>query len=208
MTTLLLLRHGTTDLTGKRLYGRSQDVHLSEEGRRQADHLGERLGPLRPSALYTSPIGRCVETAERIAAACRLEARELEGLAEIDYGRWTGRSFASLARTRLWRRVHRVPSSVRFPDGETLSEAQRRIVDALETIVERHPRGLVAVVSHGDPIAMALAHYAGIHLDLFQRLQVSPGSISAVAVNDGLPRILVINDAGTLERLRPPPKGR
>jgi probable phosphomutase (TIGR03848 family) len=208
VTTLLLLRHGTTDLTGKRLYGRSQDVHLSEEGRRQADHLGERLGPLRPSALYTSPIGRCVETAERIAAACRLEARELKGLAEIDYGRWTGRSFASLARTRLWRRVHRVPSSVRFPDGETLSEAQRRIVDALETIVERHPRGLVAVVSHGDPIAMALAHYAGIHLDLFQRLQVSPGSISAVAVNDGLPRILVINDAGTLERLRPPPKGR
>jgi probable phosphomutase (TIGR03848 family) len=208
VTTLLLLRHGTTDLTGKRLYGRSQDVHLSEEGRRQADQLGERVAALRPSALYTSPIGRCAETAERIAAACRLEARELEGLAEIDYGRWTGRSFASLARTRLWRRVHRVPSSVRFPDGETLAEAQRRIVDALETIVERHPQGLVAVVSHGDPIAMALAHYSGIHLDLFQRLQVSPASISAVAVHDGLPRVLLVNDTGTLEHLRPPPKGR
>jgi broad specificity phosphatase PhoE len=104
VTILLLLRHGTTDLTGKRLYGRSQDIHLSEEGHRQADHLGERLAPLRPSALYSSPIGRCVETAERIAAACRLETQELDGLAEIDYGRWTGRSFASLARTRLWRR--------------------------------------------------------------------------------------------------------
>jgi probable phosphomutase (TIGR03848 family) len=208
VTILLLLRHGTTDLTGKRLYGRSQDVHLSEEGHRQADHLGERLAPLRPSALYSSPIGRCVETAERIAAACRLETRELDGLAEIDYGRWTGRSFASLARTRLWRRVHRVPSSVRFPGGETLTEAQRRIVDALETLVERHPRGLVAVVSHGDPIAMALAHYSGVHLDLFQRLQVSPGSISAVAVEDGLPRILLVNDAGTLEHLRPPRGGR
>jgi probable phosphomutase (TIGR03848 family) len=208
VTTLLLLRHGTTDLTGKRLYGRSQDVQLSEEGRRQADHLGERLAPLRPSALYTSPIGRCVETAKRIAAACRLETRELEGLAEIDYGRWTGRSFASLARTKLWRRVHRVPSSVRFPDGETLPQAQRRIVDALETIVERHPRGLVAVVSHGDPIAMALAHYSGTHLDLFQRLQVSPGSISAVAVHDGLPRVLLVNDTGTLEHLRPSPRER
>jgi probable phosphomutase (TIGR03848 family) len=203
VTILLLLRHGTTDLTGKRLYGRSQDVHLSEEGRRQADELGERVAPLRPTAVYTSPIGRCVETADRVAAACRLEARQLEGLGEIDYGRWTGRSFASLARTKLWRRVHRVPSSVRFPGGETLAEAQRRVVDALDEVVERHPRGLAAVVSHGDPIAMALAHYAGIHLDLFQRLQVSPASISAVSVEDGLPRILLVNDAGGLEQLRP-----
>ena len=204
MTTLLLVRHGTTDLTGKRLYGRSQEVGLSDEGRGQADRLGERLASLRPSALYTSPIRRCAETADRIAEACRLETTRLDGLAEIDYGRWTGRSFASLARTKLWRRVHRVPSSVRFPEGETLAEAQRRIVEALEWIVERHPRGLVAVVSHGDPIAMALAHYAGIHLDLFQRLQVAPGSVSAVSVSDGLPRILLVNDSGTLEHLRPP----
>jgi probable phosphomutase (TIGR03848 family) len=204
VTTLLLVRHGTTDLTGKRLYGRSQDVGLSDEGRGQADRLGERLARLRPSALYTSPIRRCAETADRIAEACRLETTHLDGLAEIDYGRWTGRSFASLARTKLWRRVHRVPSSVRFPAGETLAEAQRRIVDALEGIVERHPRGLVGVVSHGDPIAMALAHYAGIHLDLFQRLQVAPGSISAVSVSDGLPRILLVNDSGSLEQLRPP----
>jgi probable phosphomutase (TIGR03848 family) len=203
MTVLLLVRHGTTDLTGKTLYGRSGDIHLSDEGRRQAENLGRRLAPLRPAALYSSPIERCMQTAQLVARACGLEPQEVPELMEIDYGRWTGRSFASLARTKLWRRVHRIPSGARFPGGETLPEAQHRVVSGLEKIVERHPRGLIAVVSHGDPIAMAIAHYAGMHLDLFQRLQVSPGSVSAVAVDDGPPKVLLVNDTGSLEGLRP-----
>ena len=203
MTILLLARHGITDLTGKKLYGRSADVHLSEEGRRQSEELGRRLASLRPAALYTSPIERCRETAELVGEACGLDPVELPEVMEIDYGRWAGRSFASLARTRLWRRVHRIPSGVRFPGGETLAEVQRRVVGALEEIAEGRPRGLVVVVSHGDPIAMAIAHYAGVHIDLFQRLQVSPASVSAVALDDGPPKVLRVNDTGSLEDLRP-----
>lgn len=203
MTVLVLARHGVTDLTGKTLYGRTSEVRLSDEGRRQAENLGRRLVPLKPAALYTSPIERCRETAEVVREACGLEPRDLPELMEIDYGRWTGRSFASLARTKLWRRVHRIPSGVRFPGGETLADAQRRVVAGLEGIAERHPRGLVVAVSHGDPIAMAIAHYAGIHLDLFQRLQVSPGSVSALALDDGPPKVLVVNDTGSLDGLRP-----
>jgi probable phosphomutase (TIGR03848 family) len=204
VTLLLLVRHGTTDQTGKRLYGRSPHVHLSEAGRRQAEAVARRLAPVRPTALYTSPIERCTETAAAIGETCRLEAVPMPGLEEIDYGRFTGRTFAALNRTRLWRRLHRVPSSVRFPEGETLPEAQRRIVTALDELVERHPRGRIVVVSHGDPICMAVAHYAGLHLDLYMRLQVSPGSVSAVRVGDGPPKLLTLNETGDLGELRPP----
>jgi probable phosphomutase (TIGR03848 family) len=203
VTLLLLVRHGTTDLTGKRLYGRTPGVHLSEDGRRQAEAVARRLMPVRPTALYTSPIDRCTETAAAIGEACGLEAVRVPDLAEIDYGRFTGRSFASLARTRLWRRLHRIPSGVRFPEGETLNEAQARMVSALEAIVGRHPRGRVAVVSHGDPICMALAHYAGLHIDLFMRLQVFPGSVSTVGVEDAGPKVLAVNDTGSLAHFGP-----
>jgi len=206
VTLLLLVRHGTTDQTGKRLYGRSPGVRLSDAGRRQAEALGRRLAPVRPTALYTSPVERCTETATAIGEVCRLKAVTMAGLEEIDYGRFTGRTFAALNRTRLWRRLHRVPSGVRFPDGETLPEAQRRIVEALEELVERHPRGRLVVVSHGDPICMAVAHYAGLHLDMYMRLHVSPGSVSAVRVGDGPPKVLVLNENGDLGELGSSPR--
>jgi probable phosphomutase (TIGR03848 family) len=205
---LLLIRHGVTADTGKRLYGRSPGIHLSDAGRAQAERVAERLRPLPLEAIYSSPLDRCTETAGPIAAGRGLEVRPLPEMEEVDYGRWTGRTFASLSRTRLWRRVHRAPSGVRFPGGEALAEAQRRSVEALEQVAERHSRRPVAVVSHGDPIRLALAHFAGIHLDLFQRLEVHPGSVSAVALSDGVGRVLRVNDTGTLEDLAPPPRPR
>jgi probable phosphoglycerate mutase len=120
---------------------------------------------------------------------------------EVGYGRWTGRSLAQLARTSLWKRVQSSPSSIRFPDGETLTDVQRRAVRALDEIGARHPRRAVAVVSHADVIRLALAHYAGVHLDLFQRIIVSPASVSAVLLGDRVPRILRMNDVGSLEDL-------
>jgi probable phosphoglycerate mutase len=122
-------------------------------------------------------------------------------LVEVGYGRWTGRPLAQLARTAMWKRIQQSPSSVRFPGGETLTEAQHRAVDGLASIAAVHPRGVVAVVSHADVIRLSLAHYAGVHLDLFQRLIVSPVSVSVVVLGDRVPRIVRMNDTGTLEDL-------
>ena len=123
-------------------------------------------------------------------------------LREVEYGQWTGRSIAQLIRTSLWKRVHQNPSSVRFPGGEALPEVQRRSVQALEAIAARHPRGVVAAVTHADVIRLVLAHYAGVHLDLYHRIVISPASVSVVALGDGIPRILRLNDTGTLADLR------
>jgi probable phosphoglycerate mutase len=209
MTLLLLIRHAVTDLTGKRLYGRSEGVTLSEEGRRQAADLARRVSEVPLDALYSSPLERCMETAQQVAKASGAEARPLEGVLEIDYGDWTGRPFTSLRNTKLWSEFHgATPSAPRFPGGETLAEAQRRAVAAIDELVGRHPKETVAVVTHGDVVALVLAHYAGIHVDMFQRLEVSPASVTAIGIGGGAPRIRRVNDTGTLGDLVPPKRAR
>jgi len=207
---LLLIRHAVTQATGTRLSGATPGIHLSEEGRSQAARLSERLAPVRLAGLYTSPLERCVETAEAIAARSGLEVQQHPGLVEVGYGTWTGRPLAQLARSALWSRIQQSPSSVRFPGGETLTEVQRRCSAALDELAGRHRRGIVAVVSHADVIRLAVAHYAGVHIDLFQRIIVSPASITAIGLGDRIPRILRMNDTGTLTDLvgRPRPGGR
>jgi probable phosphomutase (TIGR03848 family) len=208
---LLLIRHALTEATGKRLSGRTPGIHLSEEGRRQAVRLAERLTGLPLSAVYASPLERCVETAQPIAAPRGMSVRPAPGLEEVDYGKWTGRSIAQLVRTKLWKKVQQAPSSATFPEGEGLIDAQRRAVATIEEIAARHPRAVVAVVAHADVIRLALAHYAGLHIDLFQRLIVSPASVSAVALGDRIPRIVRMNDTGALDDLAgrsAPPNGR
>jgi probable phosphomutase (TIGR03848 family) len=202
-TVLLLVRHGVTDATGKRLYGRSPGIHLSGRGRAQAEGVTERLKGLPIRAVYSSPLERCLETAAPIARELGLRVRTERGVLETDMGAWTGRTFGQIRRSGLWRGILAVPSSARFPEGESLVEVQARTVKALEAIASRHPNEAVVVVSHGDPIRLALAHYAGTHLDHFQRLEVAPGSASAVAIGGHAPRVLLVNDTGDLSDLFP-----
>ncbi len=202
MTLVLLVRHALTDVTGKRLYGRSRGISLSEAGREQAERLGARFEGLRLDGLYSSPLERCMETATAIAARTGTVPEPLEDVVEIDYGEWTGRPFTTLRRTKLWRELHGGnPSAVRFPGGETLAEAQRRTVTAIADLAERHPRKRIAVVTHGDVVSLVLAHFAGVHVDLFQRIEVAPASVSAISVGGPSPRLHRVNDVGDLSDL-------
>jgi probable phosphoglycerate mutase len=203
VTLLLLIRHGLAEAAGDRLYGTTPGIHLSAKGKEQVAGLAERLSPVRLAAVYSSPFERCLETAEAITEGRGLDIHALSDLGEVDYGEWTGRTFKALQRTVLWRQVHRLPSSVRFPGGESLEEVQLRGVRALEAIAATHRRRVVAAVSHGDVIRLVLAHYAGIHIDLFHRLVADATSVSAVEIADGAPRIVRVNDTGTLEDLVP-----
>jgi len=200
---LLLIRHGLTDATGRTLTGWTPGVHLSEGGRGQARALAERLAPVPLAAMYSSPLERCLETAQSVAAQKGLGVTALDGLGEVRFGDWTGRTLAQLARTRLWGSIQHVPSGVRFPGGESFLETQHRAVHEVNGIAAAHPRRVVAVFSHGDVIKLLVAHYAGLPLDLFQRLVISPASVTAVAAGDGVPRILRMNDTGGVSELIP-----
>ena len=203
MMLLLLVRHALTAATGRRLTGTMAGVELSAEGRDQAARLADRLAAVPLAAVYASPLERCMDTATAIAGPRGLAVRPEPGLIEVGYGRWTGRSIAQVARTGLWKRVHSLPSSVRFPEGETLVEVQGRAVAALEAIAGAHRRAAVAAVTHADVIRLVVAHYAGVHVDLFQRLVVGPASVSAVVIGPDMPRIVRLNDSGRLDDLVP-----
>jgi len=203
-TLLILVRHALTDSTSKTLTGWTPGVHLSERGQEQAEELAARLTGVPISVVYSSPLERCRETAAPFAAAAGLRVRTRAGLGEVNYGEWTNRPLAQVSRTRLWVTVQSNPSSARFPGGESLLECQTRVAREAARIAAAHPGRAVVLVSHGDPIRLLLAHLAGVHTDHFQRLVVSSASVSAVAVGEGPPRVLRVNDTGTLIDLVPP----
>jgi probable phosphoglycerate mutase len=202
-TRLLLARHAVTAQTGPLLSGRATGIDLSDRGREQADALGRRLAELPVSVVYASPIERTTQTAEAIARHHDLPVLPLPGVLEADYGDWTGGKLTELAKTDLWKTVQRAPSRARFPGGESLAEMQLRMVSALETVVADHPGELVVVVSHADPIKAAIAHYTGVHLDLFQRIVVSPASVTVFELSAHGAAMVKCNDTGSLDELRP-----
>lgn len=205
-TTLLLARHAVTAETGSMLSGRKPGIDLSDKGREQAEALAERLAVLPIAAVYASPIERTLQTAAPVAARHGLTVLTLPGVIEADYGDWTGGKLGDLAKEDMWRTVQRAPSRARFPAGESLAEMQVRMVAALETVVADHPGETVVVVSHADPIKSAIAHYTGMHLDLFQRLHVSPASATVLDFHAYGVLLVKCNDTGGLDDLLPEPE--
>lgn len=193
MTVVYLIRHGQNDYVKQgKLAGRLPGVHLNAVGRKQAAWVAETLKTSRLQAVYSSPLERAIETAEPIAAAQGLEVISMAGLSEINIGRWQGLSLRSARRRKLWPTIQHTPSLVRFPDGESFLEAQSRMVETLETIRSKHS-GTIACVSHADPIKLAVAHYVGMPIDSFQRLEIGPSSISELLVKDGSARLIRLN---------------
>jgi probable phosphomutase (TIGR03848 family) len=205
---LLLVRHGLTPITGSLLTGRLPGIHLSEDGHRQAKEVAERLACFSVKAVYSSPLERCVETAEPIAARQKLEVRTVDDLAEVDYGDWQGKQIQRLYKLKVWSQLQAHPAEFRFPNGETIREAQTRGIRATEELLARHPRHAVVVVSHADIIRLILTGYMGLATDLYQRVTVGVASVSAVLLGGRVPLLLRVSDTGSLEelnkRLKPP----
>jgi probable phosphomutase (TIGR03848 family) len=199
MTRLILIRHGHNDWADKKLAGWTPDVHLNEHGRQQAQALVERLAPIKIDAIYSSPLDRTLETAQPLAKARGLKVVKSPGLGEVRYGDWQGKSLKILARKKEWRIVQVRPSAFRFPNGESLREMQNRAVAAVEEIAAAHPKGTVALFSHGDVIKAVVAFYSGIALDNFQRIGISPASISVIDLGPFGARLGRLNDTGPFQ---------
>jgi probable phosphoglycerate mutase len=194
---VLLVRHGQTPTTGTVLPGRAKGLHLSDKGVAQAEAAASRIADLKSvAAVYASPLERARETAAPIAKARGLRVRSERGLLECDFGAWTGEPLRDLAKRPEWATVQRFPSGFRFPEGESFTEMQTRMVSALGRLAERHPGETVVAVSHADPIKAAVAHALGTHLDLFQRIVISTCSISAILYTAGGPVVLATNSTG------------
>ncbi len=164
-----------------RLAGRKPGVHLNDKGRAQAEALAEALKNLPLKAVYSSPLDRTVETAAPLAEVHKLAVTEIPGLLEVDFGEWQDKTLKQLPPRKLWKTVQQNPSQMRFPGGESFAEAQLRIVDALQELAAAHkPKDTFACVGHSDMIKLAVAYFIGQPLDLFQRLNVQPASVTTL----------------------------
>jgi probable phosphoglycerate mutase len=204
MPIILLIRHGENSFVGKRLAGRLPGVHLNENGRKQAEAIAEALkeGPI--TAIYSSPMERACETAEPLAQALGLPIQIQEGLTEVDFGKWQGRTLKQLSKYKSWKMVQEKPSEFRFPEGDTFAEAQQRVVECLEVLkAASDEKSLIACFSHSDTIRLAVTHYLDMPLDAFQRVHIDTASITALALGDGVPRLLNVNQVLGF-RLHPP----
>jgi probable phosphoglycerate mutase len=204
-TTVLLVRHGQTPTTGQSLPGRAKGLHLADTGIAQAERAAERIAELQQvDALYCSPLERTRETAAPIGKALGMRPKVERGLLECDFGDWTGAQLKDLFKLPEWQTVQRAPSQFRFPNGESFTEMQVRIVGTLQRLAGEHRGGTIVCVSHADPIKAAVAHALGTHIDLFQRIVVSTCSISVVSYATGGPIVLAVNSTGgSLRELAP-----
>ena len=184
MALVLLIRHGQNDWVKKnRIAGWTPGIHLNDPGRQEVEALSGRLSHLPIAAIYSSPLERTMETALPIANAHDMKIIPRAGLIETDVGKWQGKKVKKLRKLKKWRKVQLNPSRFQFPKGESIASCQQRLVEEIESLVASHDaEDMIVCVSHADPIKMIVAHYLGLHLDMYQRFSVSPASITSLMI--------------------------
>lgn len=194
MVQIILIRHALTDSVGKRLSGRMAGIALNEDGKKQAHQLAKRMEGYPIDLIYSSPLQRAHETALHLAQSKGLEVIVSDDFMEIDFGKWTNKTFEELRNDTTFDLFNKFRSNTRCPEGELMTEAQLRIVKGIEKICTTHPQSTVAVVSHSDVIKSALMFYAGMHPDMFQRIEISPASVSIIKIFPETATITLMND--------------
>ena len=183
-----------TDAVGVRLTSRQPGVLLNVSGLGQVDEMCHHLRDVPLAAVYSGPLERTLATAAPIAATHALEVRTLDGLNEVDFGEWTGLTFAQLSALPDWRAFNDSRAGANVPGGERAADVQHRIITALSDLERRHAGEVIAAVSHGDVIRAAVLHVTATPLNLWHRFEISPASITTIAYDDGNPRLLAVND--------------
>ncbi|WEH32647.1 MSMEG_4193 family putative phosphomutase [Streptomyces sp. AM 4-1-1] len=210
MPTLILVRHGrSTANTSGLLAGRTPGVSLDERGAEQAASLPGRLAALPLATAVSSPLQRCRETLRPLLEARPgLSLRTDDRINECDYGDWSGRKLAELTDEPLMTVVQQHPSAAAFPGGESMRAMQARAVEAVRdwnvrVETEHGDNAVYLMCSHGDIIKSLVADALGMHLDLFQRVQVEPCSVTAIRYTQLRPFLLRLGDTGDLAPLAP-----
>jgi broad specificity phosphatase PhoE len=194
VTNFFLIRHAMCDGVGQKLWGRTPGICLNEKGALQAQRLAERLREVKFDVVYSSPLERAFQTAQTLARSANLDVMKKEGLNEIDFGYWTGKTFDELSGDERWRLFNNKRSLAVVPGGESFLAVQNRIVKELERLALQHQDARVAIVSHADVIRAAVAYFAATPIDLVERFEISPCSVSVIALNSESATLLSINN--------------
>jgi probable phosphoglycerate mutase len=197
-TRVMLVRHGATILNADDRFAGASDVPLGDDGRMQVQHLAERLASDSLAAIYASPLRRALETASIIAKTHELQVQLLDGLREIDHGRWEGlrRDEAAARYPEEYAAWERDPFTFAPTGGEPGQHVLERALRAFQQIVNSHPGGRVLVVSHKATIRLIIAHVLGVDPRGYRdRLDQQPACLNLIDMYpDGTGRLVLMND--------------
>jgi probable phosphoglycerate mutase len=195
VTTVFLIRHAVHEAGPDRLVGRLPGIHLSLEGRRQALCLALRLGDKGLTAIHTSPRERAVSTAEPIAMAAGLGLEIAHAADEVDFGIWSGKSFAELDDDTDWRRWNANRANAATPAGERMRDIAARIAGHIDMLTGQYADGSIAIVTHAEVIRAAVLHYLDMPVGDYNRLQIDPASITTLATGAWGAKLCGLNEA-------------
>ena len=190
MSHVYLARHASHAEVGHILSGRSE-IGLSDAGRAEAARLADRLAGVPLAAVHASPRRRAIETAGIVAARHALAVTEVAALDEIDFGAWSGRSFAALERDPEWRSWNADRDGATTPAGETMAQAVARAADHIAAIDDDGP---VLCVSHCDIIRGLVARTLGLAMAGIFAFDCDPASLTTLARQDGGARLVTLNE--------------
>jgi broad specificity phosphatase PhoE len=199
--TLYLVRHGTTTLNVENRYRGRRDIPLDAQGYQDAVDAARRLSGARLGAVYTGPLRRTIATAQIIADEARIpDIRILHGLNNVDYGAWEGMTAdeAAMFDPEAFSVYRTSPGEALCPLGERLSDAQRRMIDALLLIGSRHAGEAVAAVTHAVMIRLALVTLGGVVGEDW-RIPLGRGSVTAFEVRCGAIRQISPPEGGAAD---------
>ena len=199
MTIFYLVRHAACDGLGEKLWGRTEGVCLNAAGKISLAQLAERFRGVKLEAVYSSPLERARETAEAIARVAKLEVTQNDAFNEIDFGEWTGKTFAQLADDEQWQRFNTQRSVTKIPGGESFLDVQARVVAELNRLQDQHADERVGIVSHADVIKAAVGYVAGTPINLLQRVEIAPCSVSIIANDKHELKLLAVNSSFELQ---------
>jgi probable phosphoglycerate mutase len=194
VTIFFLVRHGTHDLLDRVLCGRMPGVSLNAKGREQAEQIGRRLSQERIDLLQSSPLERANETAAPIARHTGAALELVPALNEIQLGEWSGRTFEEIKAEPAWQQWNKARQVARAPGGESMLEAQQRVISHIDHVRARYPDARVVLVSHSDVLRAIILYYLGMSLDEFGRIEISPASVSTLVVEEWGAKILALNE--------------
>jgi len=205
LTRIIIVRHGQTawnEGKGERFRGRA-DVELDDKGISQAEATAKRIAREKVDTIYSSPLKRTMRTAEALAEPSGLPVQPLEGLIDIDFGKWQGLSLKEAAADdpKLYELWLHSPHLVTFPQGENLGHVQQRIVTALETLIPKHPEHTIVLVSHKVVCKVLLCHFLGLDTSRFWRVGQDTCAVNIVEVIDNNFVMALLNDTCHLEEL-------
>jgi broad specificity phosphatase PhoE len=204
MTKIILTRHGHVEgIEPERFRGRTE-LPLTALGKSQAEAVAARIAAgWKPAAIYTSPMGRCVETANPIAKACRVPTHVMDELNDLDFGAWRGKLHSEIkeASPELYAVWRKTPHLAHFPEGESLQDLAARTADALRLILKRHADDTIVAVGHDNVNRVWLTQLIGLPLSAFWRIVQNPCCLDEIDIVDGAVRVLRINETAHLTGL-------